>query len=171
MSLALRFAESGIAPDRLIRAGIRGLLRQRLREESRDSIEALGEHQRAFVASLRQSSMAVETRAANEQHYEVPPEFFLHALGKRLKYSCCFGSVNIPVVCAGTTVNPGDVVVADMDGVVIVPALIAHQAADAAEAREANEADKREKLAAGVLGLDIYKMREPLAKAGLKYID
>jgi len=90
VSLALRIAESGIAPDRLIRAGIRGLLRQRLRDERRDSIDSLREHQRAFVASLRQSPMAVDTRAANEQHYEVPPEFFLHALGKRLKYSCCY---------------------------------------------------------------------------------
>jgi cyclopropane-fatty-acyl-phospholipid synthase len=90
MSLALRLAESGIAPDRLIRAGIRTLIRQRLRGERRDSIEALREHQRAFVASLRQSPIAVETLAANEQHYEVPPEFFLHALGKRLKYSCCY---------------------------------------------------------------------------------
>jgi cyclopropane-fatty-acyl-phospholipid synthase len=90
VSLALRIAESGIAPDRQIRAGIRGLLRQRLRDERRASIEILREHQRAFVASLRQSPMAVDTRAANEQHYEVPPEFFLHALGKRLKYSCCY---------------------------------------------------------------------------------
>jgi cyclopropane-fatty-acyl-phospholipid synthase len=90
MSLALRLAESRIAPDRLIRAGIRTLIRQRLRDERRDSIEALREHQRTFVASLRQSPIAVETRAANEQHYEVPPEFFLHTLGNRLKYSCCY---------------------------------------------------------------------------------
>jgi cyclopropane-fatty-acyl-phospholipid synthase len=90
MSLALRFAESGIAPDWLIRAGICSLNRQRLRDERRDSIEALREHQRVFVASLRRSPIAVETHAANQQHYEVPPEFFLQALGKRLKYSCCY---------------------------------------------------------------------------------
>ncbi len=96
---------------------------------------------------------------------------FSRAISARGTVKATLGSVNIPVVCAGVTVNPGDVVVADMDGVVIVPARIAQQAADAAEAREANEADKRAKLAGGELGLDMYKMREPLAKAGLKYID
>ena len=96
---------------------------------------------------------------------------FSRAVNAKGTIKATLGSVNIPVVCAGAQVNPGDVVVADDDGVVVVPAAIAQQVAAAAAAREANETEKRAKLAAGVLGLDMYNMRGPLEKAGLRYID
>jgi len=79
------------------------------------------------------------------------------------------GSVNTPIICAGALVHPGDVVIADDDGVVIVPKSRAARVAAAAGQREAKEAATRKRLAAGELGLDVYGMREALAKAGLKY--
>ena len=81
------------------------------------------------------------------------------------------GSVNIPVLCAGAFVNAGDAVIADDDGIVVVPAADAARVAAAAQKREELEGEKRAKLASGILGLDMYNMRGPLADLGLKYID
>ena len=81
------------------------------------------------------------------------------------------GSVNVPVICAGALIHPGDVIVADDDGVVVVPRLEAEAVAAAGRKREAAEEEKRRRLASGELGLDMYGMREGLAKAGLVYRD
>jgi 4-hydroxy-4-methyl-2-oxoglutarate aldolase len=81
------------------------------------------------------------------------------------------GAVNVPIHCGGTTVRPGDIIVADDDGVCVIPRESARDVVTLGKAREENETDKRARLAAGELSLDIYDMRKSLADAGLEYVD
>ncbi len=90
MNIAIELAERGAIPDWLLTAGIRALLRLRLREQSAASIEQQQEKLECFIELLCRSPIAIQTEAANQQHYEVPPELFRAMLGPRLKYSSCY---------------------------------------------------------------------------------
>lgn len=96
---------------------------------------------------------------------------FSRAVNAKGTVKATLGSVNVPVVVANALVNPGDVVVADADGVVVVPAARAAEVAEAAARREAAEEGKRQRFRDGELGLDLYAMRGPLAELGLTYLD
>ena len=108
-----------------------------------------------------------DVKALHEMGFPV----WSRAISAKGTVKAALGAVNIPVVCAGVNVEPGDAIVADDDGVVVVPKPLAIEVAQKAEKRHADEDGKRKRLASGELGLDMYNMRDGLKKAGLIYVE
>jgi 4-hydroxy-4-methyl-2-oxoglutarate aldolase len=108
-----------------------------------------------------------DVRAISEMGFPV----WSRAISARGTVKASLGAVNVPIVCAGVAISPGDVVVGDDDGVVIVPRKAAAAVTKAGREREAKEAESRQRLAAGELGLDLQGMRPKLAALGLVYVD
>jgi len=108
-----------------------------------------------------------DAKALHEMRFPVLSK----AISAKGTVKATLGAVNVPVVCAGVNVHPGDAVIADDDGIVVVCRKDAADVVTKGERRHADEDAKRKQLAAGVLGLDMYHMREPLKKAGLIYVD